>query len=294
MKISSLINGIGILASTFVIVACENDYVPPHTSKNVLYSPFIRFDEPVVPIVDPTDPTSGAFSNILIDPGNSVESFEIFVSIVKEREREVLQRRSLKVIDEFPHELTITAQDVFEAYNGAVTYDDLTKGNKLLITSRATDASGKRFTTNEFNEDLLNIGQRQALDYTLLLTCPFELEEAVGQYLIETDGIGVSLDYNRPIEAIAGPEGNSIIFLNLYSHPEMYDIEVEVDLVTGEAIIYSQVAWLSNNFGAAFGEIRMYGDGYFFTCEGRVDLHARHSGAAADFGGYDLVLKKIE
>ena len=293
MKRYSLKSQLLIILLAVIITSCSDEYVEPHTSDAIINPGFVRFDEPVIPIIDPSNPTSGAFTNKLIDPGNSVASFEIFATLVTSDSTYL--RRSIKVIDEFPHDLSISFQDVIDAFNGGITAEDISFGDELFITSEATDQAGNRYTTEDFSQDLLKEGQRQAFDYRLLFTCLFNLEDALGEYLIVLDPFNASLDYDRPIEAVAGPDGNSIIFLDLFSNPEKYDVEVTIDdIYTGEATIDRQLSWNCENYGCSFGLFDILGTGNVYSCEGRVELFVTYTTSRTSFGFYPLHLEKIE
>ena len=199
---------------------------------------------------------------------------------------------ALRVISSFPNSLSINAQDVIDAYGGAFDFTEFDAGDRLNIVSTTTNAQGTTFTTDDFTGDLSNPGQRQAFDYTVFFSCPFVRDDALGNYLITNDPFVTSLDYSRPIEAIAGAGDTEVVFLKLFSHPEMYDVAVSVDAATGVATVEKQEAWNCDNFGCAFGVGSVEGTGFFFSCTGFLTVDLENTVAAGSFGTFNLVVER--
>lgn len=123
------------------------------------------------------------------------------------------------------------------------------------------------------------------------ISCPFDADAAVGQYLITRDDFGTTLDITRPIEAVK-VSPTQIEFINMFTHPEMYDVTVSVNLASGVATVARQPAWHCDNFGCGFGEGRVNGTGFFFSCTGFVTLDLQHTVDAGSFGTFKLELQK--
>jgi hypothetical protein len=122
--------------------------------------------------------------------------------------------------------------------------------------------------------------------------CPFIPSEAAGTYTVTRDDFETYLDPNYEPEVIAGPGPNQVTFVNLFGHPEGYDVIVDVDPVTDVATVHKQVAWHADNFGVPFGEGSIEGAGFYFSCTGFVTLDLEHTVDAGSFGTFKLELTK--
>jgi hypothetical protein len=121
--------------------------------------------------------------------------------------------------------------------------------------------------------------------------CPFVAADAAGTYTVTTDEAEVFYEPNEP-EIIVGPGPNQVTIKNLFAHPEMYDIVVDVNPVTDVATVSKQPAWNSDNFGFGLGEATIEGEGFYFSCTGFITLDLDHSVDAGSFGVYKLELTK--
>ena len=207
-------------------------------------------------------------------------------------------------------ELNFTTQQLADAIPGfAIT--DMGAGDKLDIVNvttmndgrvypnqdiiAGTEISGTDTTTVMVNNIAPSIDQGATASFTTKLTyfiaCPFVADDAVGQYLITRDDFVTSLDYDTPIECIKIDE-TTMLFTNLFMHPEMYDVSIVVDLASGAATVSRQAAWHCDNFGCGFGEGRVDGGGFFLSCVGFVTLDLTHTVDAGSFGTFKLELQK--
>ena len=293
MRISLLSRFLMLPFFVFMFMRCDGDYVPAYESNEVDVAPFVRFDEPVIPIIDIYDPNSKGFTNRLIDPGGGVETFEIWITFQK---RDSTYRTvSMVTIDDFPYELSIGPDDVIEAYNGMLTEEDIDFGDQLIITSTSTNENGREFTSNDFNNDLSDGYEQQAFDYTLVFGCPFNVNDVFGEYYVYDESeLFISLDPGRPIKLVAGEEENSFIFLNMFSHPEKYDIEIKIDDLTGRVTVPRQLAVNTDNIGLGFGELGMVGSGNFYTCIGILNLTVQPTSQTLDAGITNITITKID
>jgi hypothetical protein len=122
--------------------------------------------------------------------------------------------------------------------------------------------------------------------------CPFVPSEAAGTYTVTRDDFETYLDPNYEPEVIAGPGPNQVTFINLFGHPEGYDVIVDVDPVTDVATVHKQVAWHADNFGVPFGEGSIEGGGFYFSCTGFITVDLQHTVDAGSFGTFKLELTK--
>ncbi|HKZ38103.1 MAG TPA: hypothetical protein VJ184_10650 [Chryseolinea sp.] len=122
--------------------------------------------------------------------------------------------------------------------------------------------------------------------------CPFVPAEAAGTYTVTRDDFETYLDPNYEPEVIPGPGPNQVTFINLFGHPEGYDVIVDVDPVTDVATVHKQVAWHADNFGVPFGEGSIEGGGFYFSCTGFITVDLEHTVDAGSFGTFKLELTK--
>ena len=131
--------------------------------------------------------------------------------------------------------------------------------------------------------------------FSTFVLCEFIRDEALGKYQIVRDDFVTTLDPTRLVEAVAGPGPNDVTFVNLFSHPEMYDVVVSVPNPSNAvAQVSKQPAWHCDNFGCGFGEGRVEGTGLFFSCAGNLALNLKHTVDAGSFGTFALTLQKVE
>ncbi len=281
---------IALFVLPLFVLSCESDFAPPHdiTGKGG----FVRFDAELSDInttIDLGDP-SGVFSAPLTAPGGNVRSYEINFTLVQPGKGSS-GPFTLKTLTDFPTTLTIAPQEVATA--AGVDLADLGGGDRIDIEASVTNEDGITFTSDDFTGDLFNPGQRQAMQYSVFFFCPFDVQEAVGEYLIVRDDFGTTLDPDRLITAQAGPGENEITFINLFSHPEEYDVTVRVDdPSTAVARVDKQAAWHCDNFGCPYGEGRVEGGGLFFSCSGFLTLDLQNTVDAGSFGTFRLEMLK--
>ena len=285
-SISSYITILALIALTF---ACESDFEPPHEITNK--GGFVRFEGELADInytIDLAD-ASSIFQATIVAPGENVVSYDLSFTLVQPGKGE-LGPFPLKSVSSFPSDLTISASEVASA--AGVDLADLGGGDRIDVLATVTNSDGLSFTQDNFNGDLVNPGQRGAMQYSVFFFCPWTQAEALaGTYLITRDDFVTTLDAERPIEVVAGPGENEITFIDLFSHPEAYDITVAVpDPSTAAAVVAKQPAWHCDNFGCGFGEGRVEGGGLFFSCSGFITLDLAHTVDAGSFGTFRLEL----
>lgn len=206
--------------------------------------------------------------------------------------------------------LDFSTQQIADAVDG-LALDQMGAGDKVDIVNVTTMDNGLIFpiqdeivgtnisegdtSTFTVNNIAPSISAGAAASFTTQLTyfiaCPFNVADAVGEYLITRDDFVTSLDYDTPIQAVEVNE-STIRFENLFMHPEMFDVEINVDLTSGIATVQRQAAWHCDNFGCGFGEGRVDGGGFFLSCVGFVTLDLTHTVDAGSFGTFKLELVK--
>ena len=209
-------------------------------------------------------------------------------------------------------ELNFTTQQIATAVG--ITVEEMAAGDQITIRNITTledgriypdpnvvtginidEVTGDTATLEIVNNVSSGIANAATASFTsqlvYFIACPFNADDAVGEYLITRDDFVTSLDYDTPIQAEKVDE-TTIRFVNLFMHPEMFDVDVVVDLASGQATVERQAAWHCDNFGCAFGEGRVDGGGFFLSCVGFVTLDLTHTVDAGSFGTFKLELQK--
>lgn len=127
---------------------------------------------------------------------------------------------------------------------------------------------------------------------TYFVACPFSADDAVGQYLLITDGFGgVSLDPTALIEVVKIDE-TTVRMVDVFKHPGMFDIDVVVDLPSGMATVVRQPAFDTGELDYPYGEARMDGSGFFLSCVGFVTLDLQVTVDLGSFGVFKFEFQK--
>jgi hypothetical protein len=184
-----------------------------------------------------------------------------------------------------------------------LTLAEVGSGDMFTVYNRVEMADGRVYPdTLELNGDeFVNVENSfftvaNSTSFTTTLSfpviCPFIAAEAAGTYTVTRDDFETYLDPGYEPQAVAGPGPNQVTFINLFGHPEGYDIVVDVDPNTSEATVAKQEAWNCANFGCPYGVGSVEGTGFFFSCTGFITLDLEHTVAAGSFGSYKLELQR--
>ncbi len=177
---------------------------------------------------------------------------------------------------------------VVELDNGMIFPDTILKN---------VDVAGTKQSFLNVTPNILNNAATTSFtsQFSTFVGCVFNRDEALGTYQLTREDIGVTLDPTRLIQVVAGPGPNDVVLVDLFSHPEAYDVVVSVP-TPGNAVaqVAKQPAWNSGNLGLAFGEARVEGAGLFFSCAGQLSLTLEHTVDAGSFGSFVLALQKVE
>ena len=114
----------------------------------------------------------------------------------------------------------------------------------------------------------------------------------MGTYAITVDDFGTFLD-DGVFEIIAGPGENQFTMIDVFGHPEMYDVIININPSNGNISVDRQPAWHCDNFGCPYGEGRVEGSGLAFTCVGSLTFTLENTVDAGSYGSYALKVEKI-
>ena len=198
----------------------------------------------------------------------------------------------LKSVSTFPSTVQISASEVADLFD--LTLDSFEIGDNFRALFPINTADGRRLQV-AVNSDLCQQPAQPSfggcnVDWAVICP-PFVADDLVGEWLITSDGFGTSLDPARLITAEKVSE-TSVRFVNLFTHPEMYDVSIEFDLITGALTVPKQAAWHCDNFGCPYGEGRVEGSGTVFACIGLLTATLEHTVDLGSFGVYDFAMQK--
>ncbi len=278
-----------ILIAGLFIAGCESDYVPPH--EQGLDAPFVQWvTSPVFSVI--LGEGTPKFTGELRAPSDNVTEYNVYVGLSNTASGDV-PSTYVKTMSTLPGTLEITVDEIASALG--VSVDDIVPGtiaNIEATTKREGDDT--EFTSADLNGDMFNPAMKQAFQYSIFFVCSWVQAEAVGEYTITRDDFASSLDPEAVIQCVAGPGDNEVTFIDLFRHPEAYDVVVTLDDTDfAAASILKQPAWHCDNFGCPYGEGRIEGTGgVYFGCTGFLTIDVEHTVDLGSFGVYRLELSK--
>lgn len=305
MKLNFLNITAGVFFAALLLTSCEKgDTHHPDLIQGVNMR--IQVDPSTQFINAGNIPTATIILHLFTE-NDDISKVDLMLDYYDASEDSLYERALLRTItpDQFAdgilRDLTFTTQELGAAAGIAV--QDMGAGDRLDIYNFTTLEDGRVYPSDvqlEPDNSVSNVTpniQNSAISTSFttklvfFISCPFNADAAVGEYLITRDDFETSLDYDRPIQVVKESE-TEVTFINLFSHPEMYDVTVSVNLASGVATVARQPAWHCDNFGCGFGEGRVDGGGFFFSCTGFVTLDLRHTVDAGSFGVFKLELQK--
>ena len=192
-------------------------------------------------------------------------------------------------------EFEITATEIATAFDlpGGLAFLD--GGDSFTFTTVAKLKDGRVF---DASNSAVSITQGTNASFTtafqVFVACPFVVADAVGMYSVTRDDFVTLLDPGHQVEVVAGPGAGQVTLKDLFGHPEVYDVIVDVDPAKGDATVVKQEAWHCDNFGCGFGvgSVQTNAAGLFFSCTGFLTINLQHTVAAGSFGTFRLELTK--
>lgn len=166
-------------------------------------------------------------------------------------------------------------------------------GGDNFIVSQSVRLTDGRVISAENSAPSITGGNNASFtsQFVLAVACAsFDVTEAVGSYSIVRDDIEVALDFD--LQVIAGPGENQVTLVDLFGHPQQFNVVLTVDPETSAATVAKQQAWDSGQFALPYGIASVEGSGTFFSCAGFLTLSLEHTVALGSFGNYTLELVK--
>lgn len=285
------------------ISSCEDD------KKNFLNDfekgGFVRFSEPFPAVVGVNAPANLVLTFTVEAPDENVVSYTMEVSAVLSGV-EVGPFPIGTEVTSFPATIKLTAQNFAEALGidvSDINFGDTFSFIATSVNNKGVEYSGERidFDTNSKvisggnnSNDLLDQdGYRNAFIFSFSIACPtYNAVNVPGTYKITVDDFEGFLD-DGVFQIIAGPGANQFTMVDIFGHPEMYNIIINIDPNTGNITVAKQAAWNCANFGCDFGVGSVNGTGLAFTCIGTMTFFLEHTVSAGSFGSYALKVKKL-
>ena len=136
-------------------------------------------------------------------------------------------------------------------------------------------------------------GYRNAFEFEFSIACPSYIAADVpGTYKITVDDFETFLD-DGIFQIVAGPGTNQFTMVDIFGHPEIYDIIIDIAPATGNITVNKQAAWNCANFGCGFGVGSVEGTGLAFTCVGALTFNLEHTVSLGSFGSFALKAENI-
>ncbi len=169
---------------------------------------------------------------------------------------------------EMPFQVDITPEDAVDGFG--ISTAEIAGGDYIdwMFMIEFADPDVK------FNDDALT---QQFPDFRSYFVCAFDENVTVGTYQITFSSW--EEDFNivgTTFEVVAGPGENQVTLVDPLGHGAIdgnnYDLVVDIDPVSGAAVVATQIAWDSDNYGWGYGAITADGAGYVLSCAGTISL----------------------
>jgi hypothetical protein len=286
---------------TLFFVACQDiDKDPWEINGNDgPFGSFIRLDITSAAVLDVTNIATTSFGGTLTNPSNNVASWSLEVRRVSNGEAS--DYFPLLTITSFPAEFSVTPTSLAAVFGMDV--GDLVPGDRFDFEATSIGNDGSVVNYDQFGPNLQgNTGMAQGYRFVTFLSCPFVQADAIGMYaLADTGGFWGYLSTD-PVEVIAGGTSNDLIMINAMGNllpgepADKYNVEININAGSGQAIFGSQIAWDSSHplNGTPYGIGFIEGSGFVFSCAGSIVLYVDcYCVAAGSFGSGPLVLQKL-
>ncbi|MEQ9426082.1 MAG: hypothetical protein RJQ09_16780, partial [Cyclobacteriaceae bacterium] len=274
-----------IAASLAVLTSCENEFdnaiADPDGSDLAELAAMIRFEEPVLGV---TLTPSISFAGILVDPGNNVSSYALRVS-----QDGGTTFSPFTTVTSFPSDLSITLDATAAALGTTVAA--IPPGTQLVFDAVITRNDGREFTSANITGDVVNQGERQAMQFNAFVSCPFVAADAAGDYVLQNDAVGFFLSSGFTATA----SGTTVTLDDPMGYGFGDQVAIEVDPDVGNATMANQPAWLSDvapGVANPYGRGSVDGVGFVFACAGIINMDWTFRVAAGSFGSGNVTAQK--
>lgn len=240
------------------------------------------------------------FSDTIKDANNNVSNYILTLTATVAGEEHTIEYFSTTT---FPATLNITSQNIADALNLEVSA--LSFGDTFTFTATAERNDGEIFngespifnnqelTVNGGNTDdilLTGSGFKDAMNFTIIVSCPFIQSEIIGEYTVIND-FWEDYEPGDQITIVAGEQNNTYRILadrNLWidNASENLWIEVTVDMITGASTALSNEAFIYTDWKTL--EVSAQ-EGLTLSCNGLISLELDFT---EEYAGNNLTLQK--
>ena len=253
-----------LLLISITTISCDDDDKKDDFFSNVgevFEGVFVTIEQETL-VIDFTDP-SASYDFIISAPSSNVEEYQL--QLTHTSEGVVSDTISVGAATNFPASFSFQTSDLANFFN--LNPDELVAGDRFDFIGSILGANGEIANLQNLNSDATSPGQLQGFNHTTFLSCPFDVNELEGTYVIEEGGdAGIHIAGDE-FEIIAGPEENQYSILNFGD----IDLIVNVDPETGISIPSDDVliTFLDDDLELAPLPIN---SGFTFSCTGAVFL----------------------
>jgi len=164
--------------------SCNSDeeFINPFTSEDGFAekAAFVRFEE--IPIIIDFSVASPALVTEIVDPAGNVSSYDLSVALNQDT-----AFFPVTSITSFPTTLNIPVSQIESAVG--VPGGTITEGDEIFFQASITRDDGAVFTVENMTGDVFNQGNRQAMQFSVLIACPLASDDfGTGTYVLEQIG----------------------------------------------------------------------------------------------------------
>ncbi|MFC2090134.1 hypothetical protein ACFLT1_05095 [Bacteroidota bacterium] len=269
----------------------------------------LKFEEPVPAVVGVNSISDLEFSGTIIAPAGRVASYELemyadLAATVNVRTDTVL----LGTWTSFPLELSYNADELGDFIGMPI--DSISFGDSFYFLGTIIDEDGNEYyagdpsleavtnaegdttdlifdsggSVNEKIYDPTN-GYKNVYQFQFAIGCPegsMDIAALLGTWDITDDPFGAGLAAS--FEMVEGPGENQVTCIDLFAHPEAYDVILTLDPVTNAITVDKQLAWNTATFGMELGEASVEGAGTMFQCASFMVLNLEHTVTLGSWG----------
>lgn len=287
---------LSLLSILLIIFSCRDEDTLVLNPDKIPHGIMVCLDEITSPVLNVADMENSAFEANFFAPSDNVNTYVIMAQRISTSVSEWVE---VKRITDFPKNcsVSISAAEIADALD--IDMNDFLPGDEIDFDAYAIGDNGDTAYWENLDQDLgTNPGQKQGFRYVAYVSCPFNAAESAGTYKLIEEEAELMYDSDSTIVVVAGPGENQITIMNVFHHPypdnpgSTYNVIVDVNPLTGIAMVGNQDAWNSDNWGWGWGVGTIEGAGFVFSCTGLIILSLEQYCGGNDFGAYQYMIMK--
>ncbi len=291
-----------MIAGLTAMVSCVDDEKNPlpETTRGA----YPQFTTYMPGAINPTD----VFKGTIIDYNEKISNIKYSLKYTSAA-GDVIEKENIIEVTSLPYELSLGRAEL-AGFLG-LAEDKLSYGDNFELSAVVEGKDGTIFNANTpgFKKDkdgnvikdenenpiitggnlgskLKTAGYKQAMKFNWYYSCPFNIEEALGTYIV--DGNPWTGEENGEVEMVKGNAPNQVVMKDIFV--KGFDLVLEIDEATG---IVSVNTDKPSFYHGKYGDGRCKdAQGFFFSCTGTLDVSFDFTVAAGSFGRGGFVAKK--